>query len=51
MRALFITLAIILVLAWFGFELRHSRPKVSVVLFTLAGLFSMLWVGAFFGLY
>lgn len=47
MRALFILLALSLVLAWLGYELRGKYRAVSNVLFAFAGLFAVILLGAF----
>ena len=48
MRAVFILLALSLVLAWLGYEMRGRERAVSNVLFVFAGLFAIILLGAFF---
>ncbi len=47
MRTLFILLALSLVLAWVGYEVREKYRAVSNVLFGFAGLFVLILMGAF----
>ena len=47
MRVLFILLGLSLVLAWLGYETRGKYRAVSNVLFTFAGLFALILLGAF----
>ena len=47
MRALFILLALSLVLAWLGYEMRGKYRAVSNVLFAFAALFAIILIGAF----
>ena len=51
MRIIVILLALIVVLGWLGFELRDRSRDLSLIFFALSGLFALLLVGAFFGLY
>lgn len=51
MRVLFIALAVVLVLAWAGYETRTRYPALSMVLFTLSGVLALLGLGAFYGMY
>ena len=47
MRALFILIALSLVLAWLGYEMRGKYRAVSNVLLAFAGLFAIILLGAF----
>lgn len=51
MRAVLISIAVVMVCLWAGFELRQRMPAVSIALFTLAALLAMLAIGAGFQLY
>ena len=51
MRVVFSLLAIIIVLCWLGFELRERERAVSRVLFAFAGVFAVMLIGAFFGVF
>ena len=51
MRAIFGLLAVVIVLAWLGFELRSSHRQWARTCFTLAGFVFLMLAGAFFGLY
>lgn len=51
MRAVFILLALSLVLGWLGYEMRGKDRAVSNVLFGFAGLFAIILIGAFFDLH
>ena len=51
MRAVFILLALSLVLAWLGYETRERQRAVSNVLFGFAGIFAIILLGAFLDWY
>ena len=51
MRAVFILLALSLVLGWLGYEMRGRDRAVSNVLFAFAGLFAIILLGAFLDLH
>lgn len=51
MRAVFILLALSLVLAWLGYEMREKYRAVSNVLFAFSGLFAFILIGAFLDWY
>lgn len=51
MRVIYVLLGVVIVLAWAGFELRHSHREWARTLFTLAGFVFLLLTGAYFGLY
>ena len=47
MRILFILLALVIVLAWLGFEVRSRDRAVSNVLYGFSALFAVILLGAF----
>ena len=47
MRAVFILLALSIVLAWLGYETRGKNRALSNVFFVFAGLFAAILIGAF----
>ena len=51
MRVFFLLIGAIIVLGWLAFEQRHRNRQVSQVLAAFAVLFSVLLVGAYFGMY
>lgn len=51
MRVIIFILAVIVVLAWLGVELRGRMRDLSTLCFGLAAIFAVLLVGAFFGVY
>lgn len=51
MRIIIFILAVIVVLAWLGVELRGRMRDLSTLCFGLAAIFAVLLVGAFFGVY
>ena len=51
MRAVFLLLALSLVLAWLGYETRVKARAVSHVLFGFAAFFAIVLLGAFFDWY
>ena len=51
MRVIFVILGVIAVLVWLGFELRSRMRDLAMLCFGLAAIFSVLLVGAFFGMY
>jgi hypothetical protein len=46
-RAVFILLALSIILAWLGYEMRGRDRALSNVLFVFAGLFAAILIGAF----
>lgn len=51
MRVIIFIIAVIVVLAWLGVELRTRMRDLSTLCFGLAAIFAVLLVGAFFGMY
>ena len=51
MRVIIFILAVIVVLAWLGVELRTRMRDLSTLCFGLAAICAVLLVGAFFGVY
>jgi hypothetical protein len=51
MRVIYGLLAVVIVLGWLGFELRHTHKDWSRALYTIAVFVFLMLVGAFFGLY
>ena len=48
MRPLFVSLAVAIVLAWAGFQLRSTYPQVAAAAYTLSGLLLALGLAVFF---
>ena len=51
MRVIIFILAVIAVLVWLGVELRARMRDLSALCFGLAAIFTVLLIGAFFGMY